>query len=140
MMADIKKMFLQIKLAVKYQNCHRFLWREDPKDNPKIYCITRVTFGMMSSPFLAIATVQHHSKVNADLYPLTAKEILHNMYVDDLLTGAEDVDKAYALHKDLYALMKTGGFELVQWYTNSEELYQLINPEVRGTNGYFGTS
>ncbi|RUA04970.1 MAG: hypothetical protein DSY43_05555 [Gammaproteobacteria bacterium] len=131
-MADLRKMFLQIKLARKDQNCHRFVWRESQDEDPKVYCMSRITFGVVSSPFEAIATVQHHATVNKDEFPRAAKEIKENMYVDDLLSGEEDIEKAYVLHKDLYALMKNGGFELVKWYTNSKELLDLIEPELRG--------
>ena len=63
LMADIRKMFLQIKLAKQDQNVHRFLWRDfNTKIEPKTYCMTRLTFGDVSSPFEAIATVQHHTK------------------------------------------------------------------------------
>ncbi|KAK3745920.1 hypothetical protein QZH41_001370 [Actinostola sp. cb2023] len=132
-MADLRKMFLQIKLARKDQNCHRFVWRESQDEDPKVYCMSRITFGVVSSPFEAIATVQHHATVNKDEFPRAAKEIKENMYVDDLLSGEEDIEKAYVLHKDLYALMKNGGFELVKWYTNSKELLDLIEPELRGS-------
>ena len=131
-MADLRKMFLQIKLASKDQNCHRFIWRERPDEDPKVYCMTRVTFGVVSSPFQAIATVQHHATVNKDKFPKAAKEIKENMYVDDLLSGEQDINKTYVLYKDLYALMKKGGFELVKWYTNSKEMLDLIEPEIRG--------
>ncbi|KXJ09822.1 hypothetical protein AC249_AIPGENE28307 [Exaiptasia diaphana] len=129
MMSDIKKMFLQIK----DQNCHRFIWRKSPTESPKVYCMTRVTFGIVSSPFQDIATVHHHCSINADKYPDASKEVQENMYVDDLLTGADDVDKAYTLHKELCSLMKNGGFELVKWYTNSKQLCDLIDPDLRGT-------
>ncbi|MEO0404760.1 MAG: hypothetical protein AAF193_07815, partial [Bacteroidota bacterium] len=132
MMADIRKMFLQVKLTPEDQNVHRFLWRENQDESPKTYCMTRVTFGVISSPFEAIATVQHHAKASEDKFPTAAKEVIKNMYVDDYLSGEEDVDKAHVLHKELYDMMKYGGFELVKWYTNSEELKNRISPELRG--------
>ena len=92
MMADIEKMFLQVKLAPEDQDVHRYLWRwRDLQINepPKVYRMQRLTFGVNSSPFLAIATVHNHAEKYAETFPDAAREILQNMYVDDCLTGAE---------------------------------------------------
>eukprot|EP00112_Aurelia_sp_Birch-Aquarium-sp1_P003268 Seg1363.25 transcript_id=Seg1363.25/GoldUCD/mRNA.D3Y31 product="hypothetical protein" protein_id=Seg1363.25/GoldUCD/D3Y31 len=80
LMADIRKMFLQIKLAKQDQNVHRFLWRDfNTKIEPKTYCMTRLTFGDVSSPFEAIATVQHHAEVNKESFPEASETIKENM-------------------------------------------------------------
>ncbi|XP_044171594.1 uncharacterized protein LOC122955925 [Acropora millepora] len=61
MMADVEKMYLQIKLSPKDQDVHRYLWRDLKTDEaPKVYRMLRLTFGVNSSPFLAIATVNAH--------------------------------------------------------------------------------
>ena len=57
MIADVEKMYLQIKLAPKDQDLHRYLWRDlKTKEAPKAYRMLRLTFGVNSSPFLAITT------------------------------------------------------------------------------------
>ena len=57
MIADVEKMYLQIKLAPKDQDLHRYLWRDlKTKEAPKAYRMVRLTFGVTSSPFLAITT------------------------------------------------------------------------------------
>ena len=58
-MGDVEKMFLQIGLKDEDRDSHHLLWRDlDPDATPKIYQMTRVTFGVISSPFLAICTTQ----------------------------------------------------------------------------------
>lgn len=80
LMADIKKMFLQIKLKRQDQNSHRFLWRNLQSDRvPDGFCMTRVTFGDKPSPFLSMATVQKHAKDHERDYPTAAKEVNENM-------------------------------------------------------------
>ena len=123
LMADIRKMFLQIKLAKQDQNVHRFLWRDfNTKIEPKTYCMTRLTFKDVSSPFEAIATVQHHAEVNKELFPKASETIKENMYVDDCLTGAEDNGSAFQLYQEATGMIKSGGFELVKWASNSKEV------------------
>jgi hypothetical protein len=78
-------MFLQIGLPRKDQDVHHM------KNLRSIYRMLRVTFGVSSSPFLAMATVQHHATEVKNLYPEASREVLQNMYVDDCLTGADEV-------------------------------------------------
>ena len=88
---DIEKMFLQIRLKEEDRDSHRYLWRDlDPKATPKIYRMTRVTFGVVSSPFLAIGTIQEHVKMCKETFPVASSEILRNIYVDDFASGRDN--------------------------------------------------
>ena len=90
-----------IKLAPKDQDVHRYLWRDlKTEEAPKVYRMLRLTFGVNSSPFLAIATVNAHVNKYADTFPDATREILHNMYVDDCLTGADTDNSALRLQLD----------------------------------------
>ena len=50
---------------------------------PKIYRMTRVTFGVVSCPFLAIGTIGEHVKMCKETFPVASSEILRNTYDDD---------------------------------------------------------
>ncbi|XP_028408802.1 uncharacterized protein LOC114531378 [Dendronephthya gigantea] len=135
MMADIKKMFLQICLLKKEQNSHRFLWRDLTMDDPpKEYCMTQVTFGNTSSPFVSIATVQKHAKDNHDTFPTASEEIQDNMYVDDLLSGSDDDEAAIKLQSECSKLMEKGGFVLTKWASNSATVMENIPEKDRATS------
>jgi uncharacterized membrane-anchored protein len=45
-------------------------------------------------------------------YPEAAKIARDGFYVDDLITGTDDVDLALALQQDLINMLKKGGFTL----------------------------
>ena len=61
LIADIEKMFLQVKLAPEDRDVHRYLWRElQPNEAPKVYRMQRLNFGVNASTFLAIATFHTH--------------------------------------------------------------------------------
>ena len=127
-------MFLQIKLAKQDQNVHRFLWHDfNTKIEPKTYCMTRLTFGDVSSPFEVIATVQHHARVKKESFPEASETIKENMYVDDCLTGAEYNESAFQLYQEASGMMKSGGFELVKWASNSKEVLLRIPKDQRPT-------
>ena len=98
LIADIEKMFLQVKLAPEDRDVHRYLWRDlQPNEAPKVYRMQRLTFGVNASPFLAIATVHAHVNKYKEMSPYAVEEILQNMYVDDCLTGADTGDSTLKL-------------------------------------------
>lgn len=131
MMADIRKMFLQVKVALKDQNVHKFLWRSmDPTTAVKSYCMTRLPFGDICSPYFAIATMQHHAELNRE-FPEASTVVKEDTYVDDCLTGERDVERAFALYQDLVKVLHSGGFDLVKWTTNSRELLSNIPSDQR---------
>ena len=86
--ADISKMYRAVHLNPDDRDLHRFLWRESPDLPIKDYRMTRVTFGVTSSLYLAIRTLQQTAHDFRDQYPLAAPLVLSSFYVDDLLTGA----------------------------------------------------
>ena len=44
--ADVSKMYRAIRLADEDKDLHSFVWRSDPKEVMRDYCMTRVTFGV----------------------------------------------------------------------------------------------
>ena len=114
LIADVEKMYLQIKLAPKDQDVHRYLWRDmKTEEAPKVYRMLRLTFGVNSSPFLAIATVNAYVNKYAETFP-DATKILHNMYVDDCLTGADTDNSALKLQQEMSDIMMAAAFNLTK--------------------------
>ena len=126
-MGDIEKMFLQIRLKEEDRDSHRYLWRDlDPKATPKIYRMTRVTFGVVSSPFLAIGTIQEHVRRCKETFPVASSEILRNTYVDDFASGRDNVQETLKLQQSAAELMQKAAFNLTKWSSNSSELMDAI--------------
>ena len=55
------------------------------------------------------------------------KVIENDLYVDNLITGEDIVEKAFKLYKAVKSVMSFGGFNLRKWHTNLLELHDLIN-------------
>ena len=135
LIADIEKMFLQVKLAPEDRDVHRYLWRDLKfNETPKVYRMQRLTFGVNSSPFLAISTVHAHAKKYAELFPNAVQEILQNMYVDDVLTGADTVDSTVKLQQDMSEIMMKAAFNLTKWASNSQLVMDAIAPAKRASS------
>lgn len=67
-------------------------------------------------------TLQTLADIERDRFPVGAKIALNDFYVDDVLTGFDDVPAAMRGQDELRQLMNSGGFELKKWTSNCSEL------------------
>ncbi|CAD7085264.1 unnamed protein product [Hermetia illucens] len=67
----------------------------------------------------------------AHRFPLAAKRLKENCYVDNVMTGAGTKEEAMKLQGEMVALLKAGGFNLRQWATNDKESLENIPAELR---------
>ena len=97
--ADISKMYRAVHLEPKDRDLHRFLWCEQPTGPLIDYRMTRVTFGVSSSPYLAIKALQQTAHDFGHQYPVARPLVSESFYVDDLLTGADTPEQALHIFK-----------------------------------------
>ncbi|GFS32504.1 reverse transcriptase domain-containing protein [Trichonephila inaurata madagascariensis] len=88
--------------------------------------MTRVLFGVTSSPFLLNTTIKHHLKRYVDKFPHTHKLLENNLYVDDVHIGEDNVDKALIVCLESYEIFKDASMYLRKWRTNSPELFHKL--------------
>ena len=124
--ADISKMYREVSLSAADKDLHRFLWRAHPDDTITDYRMTRVTFGVSASPYLAVRTLQQTAKDHGDGYPTASEHIHTSFYVDDLLAGANTPEEAIALYADLRHVLSQGGFNLCKWRSSCDNVLSFI--------------
>jgi hypothetical protein len=126
--ADIEKMFLQIKMRAVDQDMQRFLWRDlDSSKEPEVYRLTTVTFGLTPSPFSSIQTLLDHARKYREDYPKAVAEIEGSVFVDDVLTGEDTVEDAATLAIDLKTVLGEGGWPLRKFLSNRPESLSLLD-------------
>ena len=57
-----------------------------------------------------------------------------SLYVDDLVSGADDNEKACKLYGESKEMLSKDGFNLRKWHSNSEELMKSIDPAQRNAS------
>ncbi|XP_034179509.2 uncharacterized protein LOC117603975 [Osmia lignaria lignaria] len=120
--ADIEKMFRQIQVHPDDAKFQKILWRENKTEPIKTYMLNTVTYGTTSAPFLAVRCLKQIIKDDGHKYPLAATVLDRDFYVDDLLTGTNDLNQACLLIDQLTKLLNLGGFNLRQWLSNEPKL------------------
>ena len=131
---DITKMFREIKLCQADKDLHRFVWRTTPKDPLLDYRMTRITFGVSASPYLAVKTLQRTAMDHGEGYPEASKHLLESFYVDDFLGGAATITQAIQLFHDLRHILQKGGFHICKWRSSSAEVMSAIPANLHETS------
>ncbi|XP_062541685.1 uncharacterized protein LOC134209690 [Armigeres subalbatus] len=131
--ADIEKMFRQILVHPSDQPLLRILWRGD-KDSPlTTFQLLTVTYGTNSAPFLAARTLQKLADDEESRFPLAAPVVRNDFYVDNLLTGADNISDLIVVCEQLIRIMNAAGMSLRQWSSNSQEILDTIPVDLRET-------
>ena len=75
---------------------HRFLMR-DEQGHLQDRRMTRLTFGVTSSPFLATQVLRQVATDHQNEFPRAAAVVLTTFYVDNCLTGTDTLEDAVDL-------------------------------------------
>ncbi|XP_072377858.1 uncharacterized protein [Diabrotica undecimpunctata] len=106
LIADIEKMFRQIRINPKQTFLLNILWRNSPQEELKC----------------------------KEKYPLAAEALENSCYVDDILHGANDIDTLYKTYKQLSMSLNSAGISLHKWSSNSSEFLDSISSESQKSN------
>lgn len=128
--ADVVKMFRQIEVHDNHKKYQKIVWRNSPNESISVYQINRVVYGQAAAPFLAVRAMIQCAKDHADQYPLGARAVIEDFYVDDALTGADSIEEALELQNQLNKVLKEGCMELAKWCSNKSVFNQSNQKEL----------
>ncbi|XP_058816823.1 uncharacterized protein LOC131680122 [Topomyia yanbarensis] len=124
--ADISKMYRQILVAPDDQHYQRIFWREQPTDPLQVLELDTVTYGTASAPYQATRCLIQLANEETEAMPIAARIVKQEVYMDDILTGAETVEEAIEAQHQLKLLLSRGCFPIHKWCSNSQEFLQHI--------------
>ncbi|XP_031340893.1 uncharacterized protein LOC116169002 [Photinus pyralis] len=116
--ADIEKMYRQVLVNPDQRPLQRILWRPVPSEPLLSYDLNTVTYGTASASFLAIRCLY---QIGIDIEKFDSKTssiIKSDFYVDDLLTGADDLFEAQVLASKVSHALREGCFPIRKWISN----------------------
>lgn len=116
--ADIAKMYRCVLMHKGDRDFQRIVWRFDPSDPLLDYRLNTVTYGTVTASFLATRCLKQLSIENSVNSPKASSSISSDFYMDDWLSGAEDVNTALKLINEVDSILRNAGFILRQWSSN----------------------
>lgn len=120
--ADIRMMFRQTIIHPEDRRFQLILWREHPDDPVIDYELNTNTYGLKSSPFIAIRSLLELAERERARFPRAAAVLTRDTYVDDVCSGAQTIEEALIIRDELIGLLAAGGYELRKWLSNEPQL------------------
>ncbi|XP_062415351.1 uncharacterized protein LOC134107519 [Pungitius pungitius] len=136
-MADIKAMFHQVKVAEEHRDYLRFLWwpQGNLEQDLVEHRMTVHLFGAVSSPSVACLALRKTAEDNqANFSTEVIETVNRNFYMDDLLKSLPSEADAVTMAKNLTTICDRGGFTLTQWISNSRRVLQSLPEDLRSKN------
>ena len=128
--ADIEKMYRQILLHDEDQHMQSILWRKSSSAPVEVYRLRAVTYSLVSATFLAQCTIKQLAVDHQTEFPLGAKVLQEEVYMDDVLSGAHSLDNAKIKRLDIIELLKVGGFPTRKWSSNDTKIINWLSPHL----------
>jgi hypothetical protein len=117
--ADVTKMYRQIKMK-EFCSLQRILWRKSFDDPIQELECTTVTYGTRSAPYLATRTLKKIAMDGQSEYPEATWKIINDVYVDDLITGSNDLNEALDTQNQIINLLDGAKMKLHKWCANEK--------------------
>nr|CAI5845761.1 unnamed protein product [Callosobruchus analis] len=115
-------MYRQILIHPDHRPLQQILWRESPSEEFSVYQLNTVTYGTRAAPYLAIRCIRQLAEDNSENFPLASKTILEDIYVDDVLTGSNDLNELKTRCNNMYSILQSASLILRKWNSNCPEV------------------
>ncbi|GFX75326.1 integrase catalytic domain-containing protein [Trichonephila clavipes] len=119
---DIQKMYRQLLINPDQQDLQRIIWKHGLDAEILTYGLKTVTYGLSNALFLAIRTLQQLEKDEKSRFTLASETLLYDTYMDEIVSGAPDLETAQQLQSQLKDALQSCGMNLHKWSSNSPEL------------------
>ncbi|XP_053691668.1 uncharacterized protein LOC128740167 [Sabethes cyaneus] len=137
LVADIAKMYRMINVQETDQKLQRILWRESEQDPIQTFELTTVTYGTSAAPYLAMRCLQLLAEQGEQSYPVAAKILKKDFYVDHLLTGVSGIQEGRRLVTEINDLLNSAGFTLRKWNSNCNQVLASVPKPLRDDRDVF---
>lgn len=112
-------MYRQVYVNPSQRSLQRIFWISSPPDPLLKYNLNTVTYETASTAFLSIRSLVELSKEYKDSYPQVSEIIFCDFYVDDFLTGSDNLNEARQICSNLSRVLSTGYFKIRIWISNN---------------------
>ncbi|XP_063630400.1 uncharacterized protein LOC134801733 [Cydia splendana] len=134
--SDVEKMYRQIWVHPDDRHLQKILWRSSETKPLLVHELNTVSYGTASAPFLATRCLK---QIGLDCDDEKVKEVIvHDFYVDDLLTGGDDLTAVEEIRHKVTQALSSAGMNLRKWKSNEPRL--LCEPSQSSVNLNIGSN
>lgn len=127
--SDIEKIYRQFPVSPDDRTYKYILWRNFNCEL-EAYEINTVTLGLPAAPYLAIRCLEQLEDDEGHRFPRASAVLQRDFYVDDALTGADTIDGALSIRKELTELLQSAGLKIRKWASSNQELNGLSDHDI----------
>ena len=128
---DISKMYREVLLHPLDRALHKYIWKKSNEEAWSAYQMTRVTFGVTASPYLAVKVLQQVAEDFGSEMTKAKWHLLNSFYVDDLMGGAATEEEVIKLYNDLNYILQQASFTLRKWRSSSSKVLSQIPEDMQ---------
>lgn len=126
LMADVEKMYRQVKVAPEDCDLQRIVWRFSPSEELRSYRLLTITYGTGPAAFMATQCLVSLAEEARENYPHASRSIKEDFYMDDLMTGHETKEGCVKLQREISKILDAAKMPLRKWCSNSQYVREQI--------------
>ena len=120
---DISKMYHNVRTGTMEANLRRLLWRDcNQKRPPDIYSFQTVTFGDRPAGCIVVSALRETASMFADVSERAAYVLQNDSYMDDVLSGEDNMELAKKLVTNVEKIAEKGSFKFKKFVFSGEFL------------------
>ncbi|XP_004526271.1 uncharacterized protein LOC101457376 [Ceratitis capitata] len=123
---DIEKMYRRILINKEDQDFQRILFRKTPNSPIEDFKLKTVTFGVNCAPYLANRTLHQLAEDCKGEYPLAHNILRNEIYVDDILSGGNEIQSTINSLTQVIEALNSAGFPLKKITANHPKILENI--------------
>lgn len=126
LMADVEKMYRQVKMDPEDCDLQRIVWRFSPSEELRSFRLLTITYGTVPAAFMATQCLVRLAEDAREKYPLASRSIREDFYMDDLMTGHDTEEGCVKLQQEISTILDAAKLPLRKWCSNSQYVRQQI--------------
>jgi len=121
-------MYYGVRVTKDEEFMQLFIWRFKGEDRIRVFAMTRLVMGNKPSANCSQIALKETAGLNNNnvKYPEAAKALIHNSYVDNTFTTAENIAVLMKNISDIELVASGGGFYYKPWVVSGEDVPDLV--------------
>ncbi|XP_062541342.1 uncharacterized protein LOC134209373 [Armigeres subalbatus] len=124
-------MYRQVLVDPSQTSFQRIFWRAQSSDRLRVLELKTVTYGTAAAPFLATRCLTQLCDDEETDFPLAARVIREDCYIDDILSGEKTTERATENRIPIQHMLQREDCPVHKWCANDGSIFQGVSDSER---------